>query len=260
MANVCLNWAREPLSKDTHRVCVTLARACLRAAVCQEVAVSDYSRRSLLAFETPNYLPYGRKVLIEDWRASENRIKSVGYSFGRPDVKNELCESGSTGDPKPACSPPKLALRDSLRVAILALTVGAASGAGAVLAVVRPLAQQHIIPLAPQTPTATMEYPVSYSSAELADGRRSETPEPVAPRGPLVAAASAAMGAPSPNESASHEADRISALDVMSSLERTTSKETDNAPLRVERKHHRRVTARHQGGRRRYLFAFLRIW
>jgi hypothetical protein len=260
MANVCLNWAREPLSKDAHRVCVALARACLRAAVCQD-AVSDYSLRSPLVFETPNYLSYGRKVLIEVCRATESRIKSVGYSFGRSNVRNELCESDGASDPERAYSPPKLAWRDSLRVAVLALTVGAASGAGAVLALVRPSAQQHINTIAPQTPMATMEYSVSHSAAELADDGRKvdgETPEPVAAE--LVPAASAAMGAPSPNKSASNGADRTGALDVPSSSERTTSKEPDKAPLHVERKHHGRVTVRHRGWRHRYLFAFLRIW
>jgi hypothetical protein len=253
MATVCLNWACEPLSKDAHRVCVTLARTCLRAAVCQDAAASDFSRKSPLVFETPG------KVLIEDCR---NRIKSIGYSFGRPDVRNELCESGGS-DPERAYSRPKPALRDSLRVAILALTVGAASGAGAVLAVVRPSAQQQITSLAPQTPMATMEYSVSYSAAELANDRRKddgETPEPVAPRGTLVAAASPVMGATSPNKSASNGADRTSALDVPSSLERTTTKDPDKAPPHVERKHYTRVTVRHLVWRHRYLFAFLRIW
>ena len=134
MANVCLNWARAPLTKDAHRVCVTLARAWLRAALWQDAAVSDHSGKSPLVFETRNELPYGRKVLIEDSRAIEDRIKSVGYSFGRPDVRNKLCESDSASDPERAHSLPKLALRDSLRVAILALTVGATCGAGAVLA------------------------------------------------------------------------------------------------------------------------------
>ena len=82
MANVCLTWARQPLTKDAHRFCVTLARAWLRAAISQDACVSDCSRNSPLAFETRNELPYDRKVLIEDCRATEDEIKVVGYSVG----------------------------------------------------------------------------------------------------------------------------------------------------------------------------------
>jgi hypothetical protein len=263
MVNVCLNWAREPLSKNAHRVYAALARAYLRAAVCRDAVVSNYSRRSPLAFEPPNCLPYDRKVLIEHCPATESTIRSVGYSFGPPDVRNEPCEPGRTGDLERAYSARRLALRDLLRVAILALTVGMAGGAGAVLAVLRPSAQQHMTSVAPQTPMAAMENSVSYVAAELADDRRKvdgDTPEPVAVRIPLVAAASAAIGAPPPNESASLGADRTRAIDVTNSLERTTSKEANKAPHRVERRHHRRVAVRHQGWRRGYLFAFLRIW
>ena len=219
MANVCLNWARQPLTKDAHRFCVTLARAWLRAAISQDACVSDCSRNSPLTFETRNELPYDRKVLIEH------------------------------------C----LALRDYLRVAILALTVGA-SGAGAVLALVGPPAQQRITSLAPQSPLATMEHSTNYSAAEPAYDRRKvdgETPEHAAPRGPPVAAASAAMHTSSPNGSASHGTDRTSALDVTSSLEQTTSKEPNNAPLRVERKRHGRVTVGNHGWRPRDRFVFL---
>ena len=261
MANVCLNWGRAPLTKDAHRVCVTLARAWLRAALWHEAAVSDYSGKSPLIFETPNELPYGRKVLIEDRRATEDRIKSVDYSFGRPDVRNKLYELDSASDPERAHSLPKLPLRDSLRATILALTVGATSGAGAVLALVGLPAQQRITSVASQAPVATMEH--SVTAADLAYDRRNvdgETPEWVAPRGPFVVAASAALAAPLPNKPASSGTDRTSALDVTSSLERTTSKEPEKAPHHVERKHHGRVTVRHRGWRHRYLFAFLRIW
>src|SRR5262249_55454994 len=209
--------------------------------------------------ETRNELPYDRKVLIEHCRATEDRIKSVGYSFGRPDVSNKLCESGGASDPQRAHCLPKLALRDYLRVAILALTVGA-SGAGAVLALVGPPAQQRITLLAPQSPLATMEHSTNYSAAEPAYDRRKvdgETPEHAAPRGPPVAAASAAMHASSPNGSAGHGTDRTSELDVTSSLERTTSKEPNNAPLRVERKRHGRVTVGNHGWRPRDRFVFL---
>ena len=84
-----------------------------------------------------------------------------------------------------------------------------------------------------------------------------ETPEHAAPRGPPVAAASAAMRASSPNGSASHGTDRTSALDVTSSLERTTSKEPNNAPLRVERKRHGRVAVGNHDWRPRDRFVFL---
>ena len=127
------------------------------------------------------------------------------------------------------------------------------------LALVGLPAQQRITSLAPQAPMATMEHFVT--AAELAYDRckvDGETPECVAPR--VVAAASAALAAPSPNKPASYGTDRTSALDVTSSLERTTSKEPEKAPHHVERKHHGRVTVRHQGWRHRYLFAFLRIW
>ena len=134
------------------------------------------------------------------------------------------------------------------------------SGAGAVLALVGPSAQQRITSLARQSPMATMEHAANYSAAEPAYDRRKvdgETPEHAAPVGPPVAAASAAMRASSPNESASPGIDQTSALDVTSSLERTTSKEPDNAPLRVERKRHGRVTAGHHGWRPRDRFVFL---
>src|SRR5262249_52764646 len=126
MAGLCINWARQPLTKDAHRFCVTLARVWLRAAISQDAAISDSSRKSPLVFDD-------RKVLIEDCLATEDRITSVGYSFGRPDASNKLFESGGASEPERAHSLPKLALRDYLRVAILALTVGATSGAGAVL-------------------------------------------------------------------------------------------------------------------------------
>src|SRR5262249_37101400 len=214
MADLCLNWARQPLTKDAHRFCVTLARVWLRAAISLDAALSDCSRKSPLVFDDRN---------IEDCLATEDRITSVGYSFGRPDVSNKLFESGGTSDPERAHSLPKPALRDYLRVAILALTVGATSGAGAVLALVGPSAQQRITSLARQSPMATMEHAANYSAAEPAYDRRKvdgETPEHAAP----VAAASAAMRASSPNESASPGIDQTSALDVTSSLERTTSK------------------------------------
>jgi len=252
MAGLCLNWARQPLTKDAHRFCVTLARVWLRAAILQDAAISDCSRKSPLVFDD-------RKVLIEDCLATEDRITSVGYSFGRPDVSNKLFESGGASDPERAHSLPKPALRDYLRVAILALTVGA-SGAGAVLALVGPPAQQRITSLAPQSPLATMEHSTNYSAAEPAYDRRKvdgETPEHAAPRGPPVAAASAAMHASSPNGSAGHGTDRTSELDVTSSLERTTSKEPNNAPLRVERKRHGRVTVGNHGWRPRDRFVFL---
>ena len=253
MADLCLNWARQPLTKDAHRFCVTLARVWLRAAISQDAAISDCSRKSPLVFDD-------RKVLIEDRLGTEDRIKSVGYSFGRPDVSNKLFESGGASDPERAHSLPKLALRDYLRVAILALTVGATSGAGAVLALVGPSAQQRITSLARQSPMATMEHAANYSAAEPAYDRRKvdgETPEHAAPRGPPVAAASAAMRASSPNEPASPGTDQTSALDVTSSLEGTTSKEPNNAPLRVERKRHGRVAVGNHDWRPRDRFVFL---
>jgi hypothetical protein len=234
MANVCLNWARQPLTKDAHRFCVTLARVWLRAAISQDACLSDCSRNSPLTFDD-----------------------SV---LGSPAVLDEhFPVPGDASDPQRAHCLPKLALRDYLRVAILALTVGA-SGAGAVLALVGPPAQQRITSLAPQSPLATMEHATNYSAAEPAYDRRKvdgETPEHAAPRGPPVAAASAAMRASSPNGSASHGADRTSALDVTSSLERTTSKEPNNAPLRVERKRHGRVTVGNHDWRPRDRFVFL---
>ena len=130
------------------------------------------------------------------------------------------------------------------------------------LALVGAPAQQRITSVVPKSQMTTMEHSTNYSAAELAYERLNvdgETPEHAAPRGPPVDAALASMRAPSPND-ASHWTDRMSALDVTSSLERTTSKEQDSSPLRMERKRHGRVTVRHHGWRPRYQFAFLRIW
>ena len=266
MAGVCVNWAREPLTKDAHRACLTLARTWLRAATSQAAALSDYLPKSPLVFETPNELPFDRKVLIDDCRAIED---------GQPEVGRKPCEfqlhSGGSRD-RGWVYTPKLPLRGSLRIAILALTIGATTGAGSVLVWVgQPMQmQQHTPFLASQTPTVTADSANS-SAAELpydrqkVEGQMLERADTLGPV-PLVVSASAPMDTPSDRSDtpghSNHAADRTNTLDITSSLGRSVNKEVENAAPHVERNTHRhaRRTVRHLRWRHRYRFAFFRIW
>jgi hypothetical protein len=206
----------------------------------------------LPALEPSNGLAFYCKTHGNGYRTTQGGLPNVQYE------PREFPVVYSVGSQDQSA---KRISRGSLQIAILALTVGAITGAGAVFALVGHPSHQYTASLT--APPPAIQQAANLPTPEPAsDGQRkvsAETPEHAAPRGPPVAAASAAMRASAPNGSASHGTDRTSALDVTSSLERTTSKEPNNAPLRMERKRHGRVTVGNHDWRPSDRFVFLPV-
>jgi hypothetical protein len=123
-AEICVNWARE-LGRDQRRNCLTLARAYLRAAMSEEAVQSNFS--PMLPVVAP-----GNELLLDcKTHSTLEGLQNVQYE----PREFQLYSAGSRGQSAKRIS------RGSLRIAILALTIGATTGVGAVLALVSALHQ-----------------------------------------------------------------------------------------------------------------------
>jgi hypothetical protein len=250
MADICINLTREPIGHDQRRACLTLARACLRAAMLPDPASSKLP----VPYETSNAFLFDHRVR-DGYRSTNESLPNVRY---KPS-ESQLYSVGSRDQSAKPIS------RGPLQIAIIALTIGAIAGAGAVLALIRQPSHQYTAAVAANTPTIA----ANYSAPEPAhDGQKGngETLENAAPRWPMPLATSDSLAMNSPSSEVSdtpdrlsHATDRTSALDVLSRPTGAANKAAEDArPTERATYPHNKLTHRHMHLWHRYRYALYR--